>query len=420
MKKIIFLLVLGFCLTIASASSQQLIEIYKKGRVKLVPDRNFATNNSWNDVFTLANNKQTGQSQSLKILPDGSLVVNHSHRDYYSKFSKKGQFIKKFNLVDYNGSKLKQTRPIDGIINNNLFYTHADVSGNIHCTDFDGKYKKKLKINYHIKQMVALSNNKLAVVGWIQWSDKFRDFVSIIDYETNKERVIWEHFTPKVKELKSNMFEYVYNFDKGGIISFTTMPFTSSIGLKSPPQITSIKDKLIAAIPATGEINSYSLNGQLLSKTKVGWDNQKISVEEQKVIQKNAIEKYKNVNQKIAGWVSMEENEKAKKQLLQEMETDLAKISKPIQKPYFVNIIKDSDENLLFFEYPKKKGQNKFNVWIYKNGGEFICQSSFVCDDYELEINADKMVFFNGYIYAIQKLKNAQGNPLRLVRFKLE
>jgi hypothetical protein len=83
-------------------------------------------------------------------------------------------------------------------------------------------------------------------------------------------------------------------------------------------------------------------------------------------------------------------------------------------------MIKDSDENLLFFEYPKEKNANKFNVWIYKNGGEFICQSSFECDDYELEINPSKMVFYNGYIYALQKLKSAKENPLRLVRFKLE
>jgi hypothetical protein len=74
---------------------------------------------------------------------------------------------------------------------------------------------------------------------------------------------------------------------------------------------------------------------------------------------------------------------------------------------------------LLFFEYAEKQGANKFNVWIYKDGGEFICKSSFVCDDYELQIHPGKIVFRDGYIYGLQILKDATGVPLRLTRFKL-
>ncbi|MDL2326431.1 hypothetical protein LJC67_05105 [Bacteroidales bacterium OttesenSCG-928-A14] len=58
-------------------------------------------------------------------------------------------------------------------------------------------------------------------------------------------------------------------------------------------------------------------------------------------------------------------------------------------------------------------------MWILKEGGQFICQSSFICDDYDLSITPSKMVFHNGYIYSLQTLKNAKGNPLRLVKFKL-
>jgi hypothetical protein len=65
------------------------------------------------------------------------------------------------------------------------------------------------------------------------------------------------------------------------------------------------------------------------------------------------------------------------------------------------------------------EGGNKFNVWVYQNGGKFVCQSSFVCNDYDLVISPSKMVFHKGYIYALQTLKNAKGNPLRLVRFKV-
>ena len=101
------------------------------------------------------------------------------------------------------------------------------------------------------------------------------------------------------------------------------------------------------------------------------------------------------------------------------MEIDLNKISEPIPLPGFSTIIKDSEGNILFFEYPKEDNANRFNVWVYENGGKFVCQSSFVSDEYNLEINPSKMVFHNGYIYGLQLLKNTNGVPLRLVRFKV-
>jgi hypothetical protein len=82
-------------------------------------------------------------------------------------------------------------------------------------------------------------------------------------------------------------------------------------------------------------------------------------------------------------------------------------------------MIKDSDGNLLFFEMPEEDGANKFNVWVYQNGGKFVCQSSFECDDYDLSITPSKMVFYKGYIYALQTLKDTKEMPLRLVRFKV-
>jgi len=114
-----------------------------------------------------------------------------------------------------------------------------------------------------------------------------------------------------------------------------------------------------------------------------------------------------------------EENKKMLETMVKQMEADLDKITTPLPIPVFSNIIKDSDGNLLFFEIPEKDGANKFNVWIYQNGGQFICQSSFECDDYDLFIAPSRMVFHNGYIYALQTLKDVEGNPLRLVRFKV-
>jgi len=52
--------------------------------------------------------------------------------------------------------------------------------------------------------------------------------------------------------------------------------------------------------------------------------------------------------------------------------------------------------------------------------GEFVAQSSFIVEGYDLEIKPSKMVFHDGHIYALIVKNAAQGVPLRVVRFHLE
>ncbi len=49
-----------------------------------------------------------------------------------------------------------------------------------------------------------------------------------------------------------------------------------------------------------------------------------------------------------------------------------------------------------------------------------MAQSSFRVEGYELEIKPSKMVFHDGYIYALAEKNGVDGVPLRVVRFRLE
>lgn len=412
-------------LTISSSvTAQKLMDIYKKGTVRLVPDNTYANGNDWNKVFATywdtMYKTPMGNRKSLLIMPDGSVVVNHAYRNYYTKFSPTGKFEKEFGVRNSKGVQFKKINHISGYINN-TFYTGLDNMGNMVCFDFNGNYSKTLKLNYMTRQMIPLPNNKIAVVGWVIWATKFRDFVCIVDFNTNEEKMIWEHYTERCDENKQcKLFHYNYFFKERGAFSISTMPFTSTIGLSSPPQIATAGNKLIVALPGEGKILAYDLTGKLLETSTINWATNYVSVEEQKEIHMKYMERFKSLDKPFfASWVSEEENKLAYQTILKQMEGDLPKIKDPIPIPTFSTILKDSDGNLLFFEFPKEENNNKFNVWIYENGGKFVCQSSFVCDEYNLEINPSKMVFHNGYIYGLQHVKNATGVPLRLVRFKV-
>jgi len=422
MKHLIVIVLAIFSNTLCA---QSLIDIYKNGTVKLIPDATYAQGNDWEKVFVnyydTLYNKPMGERKSIIMTSDGSVIVNHQYRNFYSRFDPNGKFIEEFGIINSAGKQLNHTNPIKGVLNN-TFFTGLDNMGNMICFDFTGKYIKTLKLNYMTRDMIPLSNNKFAVVGWVIWATKFRDFVAVVDYDTNEEKIIWDYFTDRNDDFNnehSALFHYSYRFEKGGAISYTTMPFMKNTGLNSPPQIALVKNQLVITLPVTGEILTYSIDGKLVSKEKITWSSNQISVDEQKEIQKNAIEKFEKNFMFGGSCISEEEIKKVRETILQHMKDDLNRITTPIQKPYFASVIKDSDDNLLFFEMPEETGANKFNVWVYNDGGNFVGQCSFVCDDFNLSITPSKMVFHNGYIYSLQTLKETTGNPLRLVRFKL-
>ncbi len=420
MKK--YIIILAITIIHSSLFSQDLMSKYKTGTVKLVPDTEYAQGNDWNTIFrsyydTLYN-RPVGMRKSLVLLPDGSLIVNHKYRDYHTKFSPTGKYEKEFTI------KKAGNKAIMGVINGNTLFTELDNMGKMTCSDFNGKYKKTLTLDYTAKDIIALNNGKFAVVGWVIWSEKFRTFISIVDYKTNKEKIIWEHFDDNQfsctgKKINNRpAFNYSVKLKDGGIISCATMPYSKMTGKGIPPQIATVKDELIVAIPNSGEINVYDLDGNLKSKSVIDWSSSTISVDEQKSIQQKAIDGFKTYIEK--GSEKVQKNQEAYNKMISEMEEDLREIKTPITKPFFSNIIKDSDGNVLFFEIPEEKDANIFHVWVYDQVGQFATKCTFVCDDYDLNISSSKMVFKDGYIYGLQTLKEANGNPLRLVRFKLE
>jgi len=425
MKKYIITTVVLFVSMIVN--SQALLEIYKGGAVKLIPDTEFAESNDWSTIFESYNDKMgrtpIGARKSLIFKPDGSMVVSHAYRDFYSLFDSEGYFLKEFTVSNSKGEKEKKLKSISGIIGGNTFIAGADNMGNMRCFDFDGNMIKTLNANYSSKQLLVLTDEKVALVGWEIWEEKFRNFVAIIDYNTNEEKIIWDHFTDRTGSgTKPGLFNYKVKFEKAGIISINTMPYTKSTGNNFSPRINKVGDKLIVAVTGSGEVMAYDFNGNQLSKDKVSWEAGSISIEEQKKIHSTYIDKMKERGKSMfsSRKVSEEESNRKYDELINQMEEDLEKISEPLKRPYFSTIIKDSDDNLLFFEFPEEKGDNIFNVWVYTNGGEYICQSSFKCEEYDLSINSSKMVFKDGYIYGLQVKKDVEGIPLRLVRFKLQ
>lgn len=422
MKKLMFTLI--FAMAGIGLFAQNLLDIYKSGTVTLVPDTEYARNVNWNRALESWTDTMVGRwvgdRKSLQVAPDGSAIVSHHFRDFYTVFSPNGAFEKELKVKNQQGQPYRSLPHLHGVLDGEIYYSGLNNMGVMLCFDRSGALKKTLQLDYSARQIIPLPNRKFALLGWVLWTDRVREFVAIVDYETNEEKIIWDKFRPMAGSSPRQSFYYQYTFASRGMISLSTMPFLNIGGRNNPPIIAHVDNKLIITVPDTGEIRTYDLEGRFISSQTIDWAPAYVSVEEQKEIQQKAIERYRNLqNPQFASWVSAAENRAARDQLVREMENDLRAIDKPIPLPVFSTVIKDSDDNLLFFEFPKEEGANKFNVWVYGQGGNFVAQSSFAVEGYELEIKPSKMVFHNGYLYALLKKEGAEGVPLRVARFKL-
>ena len=426
MKRLLFL---AMTLIACNVSAQSLLDVYRKGKVKLTPEASYGEGNDWTNVFDSYNDywttpnldtkKYAVDRMSIVLMPDGSVVVNHPKRLYASKFGPDGKFQAHFSITDKSG-KTKENRNIKGIINRH-FFTEADNMGQILCCDFNGNYVKTLKVNYMVRDIIPMTDSKLAVSGIVLWKGKTRILVSILDYNTNEEKIVWDTFQEDGTKLTIMIDENTdrdrsYFYERIKVPSFGYAAFDDGRNA-GYPIIQYANNRLVVALPSSGEIRLYDASGKLQKSQQAEWLANSVSVEEQKEMLRNSIETYQKTA--LTDKVSKELAEEARKQIVTNLTERIEKINKPIVLPKFSNVLKDSDGNLLFFEFPKEKGRNKFNVWIFRDGGQFECQSSFECDEFDLSITPAKMVFHNGYIYALQKAKNVDGIPLRLVKFRL-
>lgn len=290
--------------------------------------------------------------------------------------------------------------------------------GKIHFCDLNGNIKRTITINFGVDKILPLPNSKLLVSGFSVGKTS-KDVVAIYDYKNSTQKIIWSHVQEKLSTgNNSALFYYKAQLDNGSIISFDLDP-ASSISPKV--QIAVVNGKIVVADPYKNWVNIYATDGSQVGCKDITFGKKTMSVEEQKKIMREHIARFKDAETQAANMhISVAEYNKVMKDVIQKMESDLSKISTPLTLPVFSTVIQDSDGNLLFFEIPEDEGDNQFNVWIYQDGGTFVCKSHFVCDKYDLVINPDKMVFHNGYIYSAQELKGASGIPMRLVKFQLQ
>ena len=373
--------------------------------IRLVPDETYGQGNDWDKIFDTyydtVMERPYGLRKQLVIFDDGKAIVSHATRNRYSLFDSNGKFLKDITLYfAEKGKKPRNHQPVEGKLGD-LYFTQANNMGDIYLFDGNGLITKELKIKYLAKEMLALDDHHIAIIGGTSWSKKWRSLVSILDTKTGKEKILCDAFEDMSADLKSKNY-HIYTESRRE-------------DMKGEWQIAKVDGKLIVSNPIDGLVRTYDFSGNKISEKLLDWEPQTLSVEEQIALQNARIQDLKDE----LPHVTDERMIPKYNEMISYYENGIQHITEPINMGWFTIAIKGNDDNILFFGDAEEAGKNTFHTYSVSKG-QSISTGSFQCEDYDLAITKRRFVCRNGFYYGVQVLKNCDGMPLRLVRFKGE
>jgi len=428
MKKNLFIALLFVSATLWS---QQLSTIYKSGEIKLVPDASYAKNVNWDKQFSdfdqTAWGKTVGLYKQIVVAPDGSVFMSHHTRHSISKFDKNGNFVKEFGKKGGKSPADFIYMPsVQGILDGKYLYTTA-VDGRMHFFDLNGNWVKTIRLKYMPLGSMPMKGGKIAILGHVPSGNGAKHIISLLNYSDGKEKIISSTFEPYTSSDKNSIkiTPYFYK-DKNGKEQHIGQWFSCSLPFSHSSYYrvrfaTNSAGNLVAAYPSIGEIAVFDNTGKKLRQFKADQKPEVITREDREDYYQNVAKDMKRLEENVAKMTKDKEYwDSYVAQYKQQLEKFRDPANYPANLPYFSEMMVDSENNILLFRFTREEGSNKFDVYTYNSTGSKIATTSFITDKYDLKINPAVFRFHNGSIYSILKVKNAVGNPLRLVKFDLK
>ena len=378
---IIFLVLLHISLI----SAQELIDIYKTGKITIHPDSDFKASNRY-----FENGEKSLKRYTNIVLSDDEGIFLLDRKEHQVlKFNKSGSLIKEINLNTTKSTSVYHHLNEMEILDNN--YLLIRRYSNIMILDLDGQFIKTIKFDYPLYGFVALKNNKIGIKGNVFLKNKkIKIHIAIVDIETEKEQPVIAFF----KEIKKEHISF--KTEKSGWLG-------SSFGKRGSKVILnrSLDGNLIVGNSTDPEILVYDTDGKQLNKIKLTYSSQKVKQEDKD----NVYQSFEKMIKKYNAPDSLLEVIKSPDFYYQYM-------------PYYYGIKVDSDDNILVFKYTEDKN-HVFRVYqVYSKEGKFICETTLEPGEFD-NPNLRLLTFAKGNLYTLLKSKK-DGSDIRLVKAKLK
>jgi len=178
--------------TATLAATDDLAAAYRKGRLALTPDPDFAPGTDWEALFL-------DKIRPIKVAPDGSIFVANSRDHNISKFDAAGKLLKKFGRHGQGPGDLEYPSELS-ILDGRTLVVGGYISGRkISLFNLNGEFLAVLKTRHPPSRPTALGNGKIAYIGIRAGSSGFEgstfvmkniNTVVVIDAATGAEREV--------------------------------------------------------------------------------------------------------------------------------------------------------------------------------------------------------------------------------------
>jgi WD40 repeat protein len=365
---------MGILLILWSGLYTDQLAAYKKGEIKLFPDPNFGTNTEWDMLF------RAEQDKSVAFLPDGSFFRTASKDGKVYKFNEKGEKTVEFGHNGQGPGDLQNPIGVDIL---DARYVVVNDSGNRRISIFDlgGKYIKAVKADYPIFCLVALQDNKIALVAQDQKSTLWRQqyLVLIKDLETGREKEV-ATFTDE--KPQSPILLKLYPFDGSVHIA--------RVG----------RDKFLAAYSKSPEVTLYAFSGEKLSSFNVGGEREKITWDHLIYLMQPES-------------MSKTERERYEKVIVSNKD----RIRLPEYHQYYLGLTVDSESHILFYLNSLAKKTHEVAFQVYSVAGELLATTKINQAEYKV-VNPYSMYFHKNFVFATLEKKDVEGTQF-LARIKI-
>ncbi len=333
MKKIFTILFLFlFCFSFSSAS---LIDIYKKGKIKLVPDSKFGNGTEW-DMYFPQGIKDIAFTKGGSFFATG--LGNKAGHCVY-KFDKNGKLIKKFGQKGKGPGDFYAPGNLSILDNKYLVIAEYATSRRISIFDLNGNFVKIIRTKWPVFDVADLKGDKIAILT--------------IQGKENKGKSVNSSFSVCLRNIKTGAEKKIRTYSEAEIMSpIAPRSFYGKVCMEGTKG-----GNLILGFSSQNSIEILSSNGKVFSNINLGYKRREVNEKEKRAFCKNIEEMLKNMKNK-------RRTENVKKLL--------NKVKYPEYGPCYNKMIVDGMGNILVLRGDTMFSSKEYETKIFTDKGKSI------------------------------------------------
>jgi len=373
----------------------RLIDLYKRGTIKLQNTSNFGAGVDWGLIFY-------DLDKNIVVSKDGEIFVSNASSNNIFKFDSNGKLLQTFGRPGLGPGDINAPTCYSIIDNKYLVISDFGLNRRISLFDLSGNFVNVIKTSSMSLYAVGLRNNCIAYNVYSSSRPHGNSLSvslerAVIINTVTKREIQVESFSKQSNSIRLNNVSSVRSnsVDYFGYIAInSTSDGNLLVGISN--------SKIVKIISPEGKLlKTFTLNINPIPVTSE-------FVEEAKKETLDSIVNRKHVNPEL------------QKMAQKAVEKTDYRMFFGDYLPYYSDIYVDSDGNILVFKFPPCQRKSNPVFQVYSPDGKYICETTLDIGMYDFEIDhrVKQISFTDKGIFAIVSYEKDDDTHIRLIKVK--